>query len=206
MLLAPSWLSLSQGIIAGDVDLLVTGVSEAERTMSDDERNEQEQERPRPRVVDKRVGSNPSSATPTEASSPTPPPAAEVPPPADPAPPVSAVPDPEPQAAAPGPGGQVWTPEQEAEARRMAEEIAATPSLEWVVNTAVSLANIAATKLDLGDPADAALAIDALAGILDKVGDQLQNVEQPLRQTLAQLQMAYAERVTQQPPTTPSAT
>jgi hypothetical protein len=83
----------------------------------------------------------------------------------------------------------------------MAEEIAATPSLEWVVNTAVSLANIAATKLDLGDPADAALAIDALAGILDKVGDQLQNVEQPLRQTLAQLQMAYAERVTQ-PPTT----
>ena len=83
----------------------------------------------------------------------------------------------------------------------MAEEIAATPSLEWVVNTAVSLANIAATKLDLGDPADAALAIDALAGILDKVGDQLQNVEQPLRQTLAQLQMAYAERVTQPPAT-----
>ena len=39
---APSWLSLSQGIIAGDVGLLVTGVSEAERAMSDDERNEQE--------------------------------------------------------------------------------------------------------------------------------------------------------------------
>jgi len=35
---------------------------------------------------------------------------------------------------------------------------------------------------------------------MDKVGDRLQNVEQPLRQTLAQLQMAYAERVTQQPP------
>ena len=171
--------------------------------MSDDERSEREAERPRPRVVDKRVGSNPSPATSAESPSPAPPPVAEVPPPADPAP-ANAAPESEPQAPPPGPGGQVWTPEQEAEARRMAEEIAATPSLEWVVNTAVSLANIAATKLDLGDPADAALAIDALAGIMDKVGDRLQNVEQPLRQTLAQLQMAFAERVTSPPATPPN--
>jgi hypothetical protein len=172
--------------------------------MSDDERSEQEAERPRPRVVDKRVGSNPSQGHTAETASPAPPPVAEAPPPADPAPTNAAPSETEPQTAPPGPGGQVWTPEQEAEARRMAEEIAATPSLEWVVNTAVSLANIAATKLDLGDPADAALAIDALAGIMDKVGDRLQNVEQPLRQTLAQLQMAFAERVTNPPATPPS--
>ena len=163
--------------------------------MSDEERNEQEAERPRPRVVDKRVSSNPDAAAP---------------PPGEPSPSHtrdrgalahdrgSLSPDGGSSRSLPT-GGQVWTPEQEAEARRMAEEIAATPSLEWVVNTAVSLANIAATKLDLGNAADAALAIDALAGIMDKVGDRLQNVEQPLRQTLAQLQMAYAERVTKPP-------
>jgi hypothetical protein len=77
----------------------------------------------------------------------------------------------------------------------MAQEIAQTPSLEWVVNTAVSLANIAATKLDFGAPADAQLAIDALSGILKEVGHRLQDAEAPLRQTLAQLQMAYATRV-----------
>ena len=97
------------------------------------------------------------------------------------------------------PEGQVWTPEQEAEARQIAQEIAETPSLEWVVNSAVSLANIAATKLDLGQPADAGLAIDALNGILKEVGPKLGNVEQPLRQTLAQLQMAFAERVASPP-------
>jgi len=78
----------------------------------------------------------------------------------------------------------------------MAEEIARTPSIEWVVNTAVSLANIAATKLDLGEPRDAGLAIDALSGIMKEVGPKLGDVEQPLRTTLAQLQMAFAERVT----------
>lgn len=101
----------------------------------------------------------------------------------------------------------MWTPEQEAEAKRLAEEIAATPSLEWVVNSAVSLANIAATKLDLGDPADAGLAIDALSGLLKEVGPRLGNVEQPLRQTLAQLQMAFAQYVTaQQKPGAPGNT
>lgn len=174
--------------------------------MSDEERREEEEARPRPRVVDKRVSTNPrGTSSPSPASAPaadptaseTPPPAAEV-----------AAPQPQPEAAGPGPGAapgqQVWTPEQEAEARRMAEEIAATPSIEWVVNSAVSLANIAATKLDLGNAPDAALAIDALAGIMDKVGSRLGNVEQPLRQTLAQLQMAFAERVTGAPPATPS--
>jgi hypothetical protein len=82
----------------------------------------------------------------------------------------------------------------------MAQEIAETPSFEWVVNTAVTLANVAATKLELGAGGDAQLAIDALAGILTAVGSRLEQAESPLRQTLAQLQLAYAERLTNPPP------
>ena len=111
---------------------------------------------------------------------------------------------PSPQAAPPAPpvdarpagGGEperIWTPEEEAEARRIAEEISARPSIEWVVNVAVTLANVAGTKLDLGDAADARLAIDALAGIVNGAGDSLGDAENPLRQTLAQLQLAYAQ-------------
>jgi hypothetical protein len=88
----------------------------------------------------------------------------------------------------------VWTPEQEAEAQRMAEEIARTPSLDWVVNTAVTLANVAGTKIQMGDPEDARLAIDALAGLLEVTGARLLDAEAPLRQTLAQLQLMFAER------------
>jgi hypothetical protein len=155
----------------------------------------------RPRVVDKRVAHGGASAAPA-----SPPPTPAAPPPATPPEPAPAPApsEPAPETAFTGPDGQVWTPEQEAEARKMAQEIADTPAIEWVVNSAVSLANIAATKLDLGHPADAGLAIDALAGILKEVGHKLGNVEQPLRQTLAQLQMAFAERATGgQPPAAP---
>ena len=93
----------------------------------------------------------------------------------------------------------MWTPEQEAEARRMAEEIAKTPSLDWVVQTAVTLANVAGTKMQLGAAADAQLAIDALSGLIDSVGPRLEDAENPLRQTLAQLQMMYAERAAPPP-------
>jgi hypothetical protein len=91
---------------------------------------------------------------------------------------------------------RVWTPEQEAEAKKMAQEIAQTPSFEWVVNAAVTLANVAATKLELGAGEDAQLAIDALAGLINSVGPRLEQAESPLRQTLAQLQLAYAQRLT----------
>ena len=165
------------------------------------ESGEEQREPSRPRVVDKRVAHGGSG------SAAKPPPTPEAPA-ADPAPAPQPSPSPAPQAPPAtqeersfAPEGQVWTPEQEAEARQIAQEIAETPSLEWVVNSAVSLANIAATKLDLGQPQDAGLAIDALNGILKEVGPKLGNVEQPLRQTLAQLQMAFAERVAPTPPT-----
>jgi hypothetical protein len=97
----------------------------------------------------------------------------------------------------------LWTPEQEAEARRLAQEVAQTPSLEWVVNVAVTLANVAGTKLDLGATEDAQLAIDALAAIVERLGPRLDATEAPLRQTLAQLQLAFAERATP-PPAAPA--
>jgi len=89
----------------------------------------------------------------------------------------------------------VWTPEEEAEAMQMAQEVAERPGIDWVVNTAVTLANVAATKLQIGDPADAQVTIDALAGILNGTTGKLADAEAPLRQTLAQLQVAYAQRV-----------
>jgi hypothetical protein len=95
----------------------------------------------------------------------------------------------------PAGGEKLWTPEQEAEARRWAQHIIETPSREWVLNTAVTLANVAAAKLEAQLASDARLAIDALAAIIDSVGPDLGDAETPLRQTLAQLQMAYAQGI-----------
>jgi hypothetical protein len=75
----------------------------------------------------------------------------------------------------------------------MAEEMARIPSTEWVINVAVTLANAAGTKLNEGLWDDGGLAIDALSAIVEKVGPRLGEAEAPLRQTLAQLQMAYAQ-------------
>lgn len=171
-------------------------MSDHEGTQSSGNEEEDESQRPRPRVVDKRVSAG-GTPPPREA------PVAEPPPPAatEPAPPADD--DPGPAAAtAPSPSPQserVWTPEQEEQARRIAEEIVGTPSLDWVVNTAVTLANVAATKLELGDPADASLAIDALAALVNGLDVKLGDTLAPLRSTLAQLQMSFARLVTSPP-------
>lgn len=151
--------------------------------MDDDE---QQEGGPRPRVVDKRVSartqprrSEPATAPPAGTTQP------EGAPPASPA----AMPD----AGAPPEGDALWTPEQEAEAQAFARQVLETPSRDWVLNTAVTLANVAAAKLDGGMAADAQVAIDALAGLVDAIGSRLGDAEAPVRQTLAQLQMAYAQ-------------
>jgi hypothetical protein len=164
-------------------------------------------ERPRPKVVDRRVssrdatsdGSGTHETSPRDAGDPATPPGPEEPP-IPPSGSGAATEEPaEPRPAGVDPAQEVWTPEAEAEARAIAEEIVRRPSADWVVNSAVSLANIAATKLEMGDPADAQLCIDALAGILKETGAKLGEVEQPLRQTLAQLQMAFAQRMAPPP-------
>lgn len=190
---------------------LLSKASITTTTVSDEERREEEQaERARPRIVDKRVSARRAQGAPASpgneaaaAPSAPEPPAAGQPSPLE-APPPQAPPEPAPVAAPPaaGDGGpeRIWTPEEEAEAQRIAQEISARPSLEWVVNVAVTLANVAGTKLDLGDATDARLAIDALAGIVNGAGTSLGDAENPLRQTLAQLQLAYAQAM---PPPAP---
>ena len=95
----------------------------------------------------------------------------------------------------PGPTEEVWTPEQEAEAQQMAREIAERPAADWILNSAITLANVAAIKLEAGAYEEARLTIDGLAGMVEGTADRLGNAEAPLRQTLAQLQMAYAQSI-----------
>ncbi|HWL65794.1 MAG TPA: hypothetical protein VNP73_07460 [Actinomycetota bacterium] len=157
------------------------------------EEEELEQESRRPKVVDKRISAG-GHAPPAK---PSPEPvAAEGPAPGD-EPPQAPERFESPSGGTPPPPGgaeQVWTPEQEAEAKRIVEEIVRTPSLDWVLNVAVNLANVAGTKLEMGAAQDAQLAIDALASLINGLGDRLQDAEAPLKQTLAQLQLAYAQR------------
>jgi hypothetical protein len=187
-----------------------------------DEGREQDEEREsrRPRVVDKRVSARggsssqpPPSQTPAGAEPPSeaepdkvrepivtpppsgPPPAESSPPPPPPGPVAGA--DAPPQGA---PGGErVWTPEEEAEAQRAAQEMARVPARDWVLNVAVTLANVAGIKLQDGQLEDAQLAIDAFAGMIDKIESQMGEAAPVLRQTLAQLQMAYAQAVNPPP-------
>jgi hypothetical protein len=163
---------------------------------------EEQPKRPEFRVVDKRISARGDAPAPVKEPSPQEPATS-------PAPPPQAAPEPQP-AAQPTPQGPpaggsadepIWTPEQEAEAQRIIQEIGQRPSLDWVVNSAVTLANVAGTKLDLGQTADAQLAIDALAAIVEKLGPRFGQAETPLRQTLAQLQLAFAERSLARPPT-----
>ena len=162
---------------------------------------EEEQGPQRPRVVDKRVSARGTGA---EATPPAP-----SPPESTPSAPRSGAPEPlsTPATPAPPPGEQppdaehLWTPEQEEQARRLAQEIRDTPSADWVLNTAVTLVNVAATKLDAGLTGEAQLAIDALAGMVGSVAPRLGDAGSALRQTVAQLQMAYAQSAP--PPTTP---
>jgi hypothetical protein len=177
---------------------------------------EEEQSAPRrPRVVDKRVSARTEGAPKPDGG-----PSTEIP---GPSPAPGSPPPSEPPSRAPGGGDTeprnesaearpsapqtsqdtVWTPEREAEAQAIAEELARVPALDWVANSAVTLANVAAAKIQLGQAPDAQLAIDALGALLDQLGSRLGEAEMPLKQTLAQLRFAYAQAVT--PPGQPGA-
>jgi hypothetical protein len=181
---------------------------------------EEQEDRPRPKIVDKRISAGghvgKRRETPREGSATSPPApdrfespsgdAAAAPASSDaPTEPdskrlggrgsVAPTPSEAPEGGAPlRRGEQVWTPEQEAEARRIVDEIARTPSLEWVLQSAVNLANVAGTKIETGAVEDASLAIDALAALINGLPGKLGDAETPLRQTLAQLQLAYSQR------------
>ena len=148
------------------------------------DQDEGEVERPRPRVVDKRVSARPAGAEPPPQREPVPePPQTE---------PRAETETPAPQAP---PGGQgVWTPEQEEQARRLAEELARAPGRDLVVTMTMNFVEAASIKIEAGDLEGAQLAIDAFDAILKAVGPRLGDAEAPLKSVLAQLQMGYAQR------------
>lgn len=164
--------------------------------MDEDRSDEEREPARRPRVIDKRVSARPEAPAQRRAPEPEPPTAAPAPPP----PATEQAPTPGPDTK---PEEDLWTPEQEAEARRVVEEIARVPAADWIADSAVRLANVAGVKIDRGEIADAQLAIDALAALVAQVGARLGEAEAPLRQTLAQLQLAFAQSAAGPPAQTP---
>jgi hypothetical protein len=167
--------------------------------MNEDRPNEEHEERPRPRVVDKRVSSRGAPAQtprpePREpAAEPAPAPGPEV----APTPAAAASPQP-PERPAETPS-DVWTPEQEAQARRIAEEIARAPAADLVVGFSMNFVEAASVKLEAGDLAGAQLVIDAFEALVKALGPRLGEAEASMRSVLAQLQMAFAQRAAAPP-------
>jgi hypothetical protein len=77
-------------------------------------------------------------------------------------------------------------------------ELAATSVADLVANHAIGLWQLAVLHLtpEAGAPArldEAGLAIDAMAALLDGVGDRLGENEPPLRDALSQLRLAFVQ-------------
>jgi len=88
--------------------------------------------------------------------------------------------------------------EVEEELRRVRAELAATPVADIIANHAVGLWQLAVLHLtpDGDDPPnldEAGLAIDAMAGIIENLGDRLGENADPLRDALAQLRLAFVQ-------------
>jgi hypothetical protein len=102
-----------------------------------------------------------------------------------------------PASAGPGPGdGEDYDEaELQAELAAMQEQMIRTPAGVVVANHCIGLIELAALHLGQDPPhlADAQIAIDALAGILDALGARLAENEAPLRQALNQMRMAFIE-------------
>ena len=112
------------------------------------------------------------------------------------------IPRDEPAASAPpasGPGGgggeEMDDEEFRAELRAMQEQMLRTPAAIVVANHCIGLLELAALHLGQEPPnlADAQVAIDALAGILDAVGPRLGDNGPALSQALTQIRMAFVE-------------
>jgi hypothetical protein len=94
------------------------------------------------------------------------------------------------------------TPDERAEAEALAAEmaevrqqVAATPAAVIVANHVMGLYELAAIHLSQEPPnfAEAAVGIDAMAAVLDKLEGRLGENEPVLRDARAQLQLAFVE-------------
>ena len=83
----------------------------------------------------------------------------------------------------------------EAELAAMQDEVARTPASVVIANHAVGLFQLAAIHLNLRPPNldEGRLAIDAMACLVDGLGDQLGDEAPTLQDALAQLRLAYVQ-------------
>jgi hypothetical protein len=95
------------------------------------------------------------------------------------------------------------TPEQRAEVEAAVAEMAEaqrqlldTPIEQYVTQHIIGFRELAILHLQQQDPdfGAAQIAIDAITGIIGAVGDRLGQLEEPLRQDVTQLQMAFVQR------------
>jgi len=100
----------------------------------------------------------------------------------------------------PSPGGATGQtePDEEELAARMAEvqrELLQTPAVVVIANHCIGLFQLAALHLDQQQPdlPQAQLAIDALAAMVEGLGDRLGEDEAPLRDALTSLRLAFVE-------------
>lgn len=88
-----------------------------------------------------------------------------------------------------------YGPATEEELAQLQEELANTPASVIVANHCVGLFQLAALHLSQAPPklGEAQLAIDALAAVVEGLGDRLGADEAELRQGLAQLRLAFVQ-------------
>jgi hypothetical protein len=97
--------------------------------------------------------------------------------------------------APPGPEGPEGGEELEAELAEVQRQLLETPASVIIANHCIGLFQLAALHLNQ-QPAnlvDAQLAIDALGAIVEGLGDRMGNDEEPLRDALAQIRLAFVQ-------------
>lgn len=84
-----------------------------------------------------------------------------------------------------------------AEMVEVQKKIAETPASQILANHVIGIYELAAIHLAQEKPKfdEARLAIDALAAVLDAVGDRLEEVAPGLRSALTQVQIAFVQRM-----------
>lgn len=109
---------------------------------------------------------------------------------------------PEPEQAEPGPAtldgdhDQPLSPEEmQAQMAALQQQLAQTPAVTVVANHCFGLFELAALHLGLQPPqlAEASLAIDALAALIDGLAGRLGEHEPQLKEALAQLRLAFVQ-------------
>jgi hypothetical protein len=98
--------------------------------------------------------------------------------------------------AGPGTSEQLSEEQLRAQLAEVQRQVAETPAEVVVANHAIGLFQLAVIHLDQPTPnfQSAQLAIDAMAGIVERLGARLGEEEAPLREALSQLQLVFVQR------------